>query len=121
MIAITDTSPLLYLVWIEKAWILPELFTKVLSPSAVVVELQHAKTPALVRDWIEKPPNWLEIHSPKSLWVNPKLGPGELSAISLALESAPCHLLIDDRDAALAGALGDGWIHGWGMRVAHDF
>jgi len=26
-----------------------------------------------------------------------------------------------DRDAALAGTLGDGWIHGWGMRVAHDF
>jgi len=25
------------------------------------------------------------------------------------------------RDAALAGSLGDGWIHGWGMRFAHDF
>lgn len=25
------------------------------------------------------------------------------------------------RDAALAGDLGDGWIHGFGMRVAHDF
>ncbi len=25
------------------------------------------------------------------------------------------------RDAALAGDLGDGWIHGWGIRLAHDF
>jgi phosphate-selective porin OprO/OprP len=25
------------------------------------------------------------------------------------------------RDAALAGNLGDGWIHGFGIRVAHDF
>jgi hypothetical protein len=25
------------------------------------------------------------------------------------------------RDAALAGDLGDGWIHGSGIRVAHDF
>jgi phosphate-selective porin OprO/OprP len=25
------------------------------------------------------------------------------------------------RDAALAGSLGDGWIHGWGIRVANDF
>lgn len=25
------------------------------------------------------------------------------------------------RDAPLAGNLGDGWIHGWGIRVAHDF
>jgi phosphate-selective porin OprO/OprP len=25
------------------------------------------------------------------------------------------------RDAPLAGELGDGWIHGWGIRVAHDF
>jgi phosphate-selective porin OprO/OprP len=26
-----------------------------------------------------------------------------------------------DRDAPLAGDLGDGWIHGWGIRLAHDF
>jgi phosphate-selective porin OprO/OprP len=25
------------------------------------------------------------------------------------------------RDAPLAGELGDGWIHGWGVRFAHDF
>lgn len=25
------------------------------------------------------------------------------------------------RDAPLPGNLGDGWIHGWGIRVAHDF
>ena len=25
------------------------------------------------------------------------------------------------RDAALVGDLGDGWIHGWGVRMAHDF
>jgi phosphate-selective porin OprO/OprP len=25
------------------------------------------------------------------------------------------------RDAPLAGGAGDGWVHGWGIRVAHDF
>jgi hypothetical protein len=25
------------------------------------------------------------------------------------------------RDAPLAGDIGDGLIHGWGMRLAHDF
>jgi hypothetical protein len=25
------------------------------------------------------------------------------------------------RDAPLAGDVGDGMIHGWGMRLAHDF
>ena len=26
-----------------------------------------------------------------------------------------------DRNAALPGDVGDGWIHGWGTRLAHDF
>jgi phosphate-selective porin OprO/OprP len=29
--------------------------------------------------------------------------------------------MLTDRDAALAGDLGDGLIHGWGIRLAHDF
>lgn len=29
--------------------------------------------------------------------------------------------MLTDRDAALAGDLGDGLIHGWGVRFAHDF
>jgi phosphate-selective porin OprO/OprP len=29
--------------------------------------------------------------------------------------------MVTDRDAALSGDLGDGLIHGWGIRFAHDF
>jgi predicted nucleic acid-binding protein len=98
MIAISDTSPLLYLVWIQHEQFLPRLFDQVLLPPAVVVELEHPKAPDLARNWIANPPSWVVIRAPSSHFEDPNLGPGEVSAIALAMDCSPCQLLMDDRD-----------------------
>jgi len=46
---VADTTPLNYLVLIQAAEILPNLYRTVLIPPAVKAELAHANTPAIVR------------------------------------------------------------------------
>jgi len=53
---VADTTPLNYLVLIQAAEILPNLYRTVLIPPAVKAELAHANTPAIVRAWISQPP-----------------------------------------------------------------
>ena len=62
---VADTTPLNYLVLIQAADILPNLYRRVLIPPAVKAELAHANTPAIVRAWISQPPQWLEVVSLK--------------------------------------------------------
>jgi signal transduction histidine kinase len=62
---VADTTPLNYLVLIQAADILPELYRTVLIPPAVKAELAHANTPAVVHAWISQPPPWLEVVSLK--------------------------------------------------------
>jgi len=66
VIVVSDTSPLNYLVLIEQVQVLPVLFGRVVVPPAVMAELQHAGTPAVVRAWAASPPPWLEIRPPAS-------------------------------------------------------
>src|SRR5207253_8130401 len=61
MIVIADTSPLHYLILLERAEVLQHLYGRVIIPEAVVRELQAQKTPAVVRRWITSPPEWLQI------------------------------------------------------------
>src|SRR5467141_1064119 len=63
---VADTTPLNYLVLIQAADILPNLYRRVLIPPAVKAELAHANTPAIVRAWISQAPPWLEVVSLKS-------------------------------------------------------
>ena|SRR5258708_6016206 len=63
---VADTTPLNYLVLIQAADILPELYRTVLIPPAVKAELAHANTPAVVRAWISQPPAWLEVVKPET-------------------------------------------------------
>ena len=58
---VADTTPLNYLVLIQAAEILPNLYGTVLIPPAVKAELAHTNTPAIVRAWISQPPQWLEV------------------------------------------------------------
>lgn len=58
---VADTTPLNYLVLIQAADILPELYRTVLIPPAVKAELTHTNTPAVVREWISQPPAWLKL------------------------------------------------------------
>jgi hypothetical protein len=56
MRAITNDTPLWYLVFLGYETSLRDLFTHLTVPPAVVTELQHAKTPARVRTWMASPP-----------------------------------------------------------------
>lgn len=100
MIVIADTTPINYLVLIEQADILRELYGRVMIPQAVFTELQSSDTPEAVREWVAKSPEWLEVHQ-----VNVpldaaliKLGAGESEAIALAEQLRADAIIIDERD-----------------------
>jgi predicted nucleic acid-binding protein len=48
VIAVSDTSPLCYLILIAKIDLLPKLFGQISVPRAVVDELRHDDAPELV-------------------------------------------------------------------------
>lgn len=100
MIVVSDTSPLNYLVLIDAIDILPRLFQRVFIPATVSSELQHQRTPELVRAWAESPPSWLEVRSPLHSLTLPGLHRGESDAIVLAEEMGADRFLVDERDAA---------------------
>lgn len=50
MIVVSDAGPLRYLVLIDQAEVLHELYGQVIVPQAVFAELQRASTPTLVRE-----------------------------------------------------------------------
>ena len=85
---------------IQAAEILPNLYGKILIPSAVRAELAHANTPDIVRTWISHPPTWLEVVSLKQAVDSAQahLDAGEREAISLASELQVGLLLMDERD-----------------------
>ena len=100
MIVVADTTPLNYLVLIGHIGILPKLFDQILVPRAVVLELRHPDAPIEVRDWIAKPPKWLNVR--RIVRVEPALeylGAGEQQAITLALRAGVDAILIDERVA----------------------
>jgi len=100
MIVIADTTPLNYLILINHVDLLATLFGSTLVPQSVFEELSRAKTPAAVREWMAKPPSWLQVRSaPKS--ADPSLNtldPGERDAIILALELLADLVLMDDAE-----------------------
>jgi hypothetical protein len=59
MIAVADTSPLNYLVLIDRIRILPRLFEHVIVPAGVIGELQHPRSPPPVAAWAAHPPEWV--------------------------------------------------------------
>ena len=100
MIVVADTSPLRYLVLIQRIDVLPTLYGRVIVPPAVIAELAQEHTPATVRAWLSDPPNWLSVRAPKNATIAEAitLGPGEQAAIALAEELSADALLMDDRD-----------------------
>ncbi len=97
MIVVADTSPINYLVLIAQIDLLAELYTRILIPPAVLAELKHPSAPKPVRDWVDNTPMWLEVLSPKSSLILPKLDLGETEAIALATELHADVVLIDDQ------------------------
>lgn len=96
-LVIADTSPVNYLILINRIEILPRLFTKVVLPSAVETELAAKDAPAEVRAWIAKPPGWIEIINAPFVTSPAGIHRGEAAAIALASALSAELLLIDDR------------------------
>ena len=85
MIVVSDTSPLNDLVLIDLQHLLPELFERILIPSAVRDELQSAGAPEAIVQFMVAAPAWLEIRHVSA--VDSKLqhlDRGEREAITLA-------------------------------------
>ena len=103
MIVVSDTSPLNYLVLIDLQHILPELFERILIPSAVRDELQSAGAPEAIVQFMAAAPAWLETRQVSA--VDPQLqhlDRGEREAISLAASLSVGSVLIDERKGRLA-------------------
>ena len=83
---------------IEHADVLPALFGSILILAIVGEELQHSRTPPLVRGWMSTPPPWLDVRSPQQTPEAPllRLGAGKRDAILLAREIGANLLLMDD-------------------------
>ena len=61
MIAVSDASPLHYLILLGHADSLPAIFKQVPIPPAVLCELQHPDAPVRVRDWLLTLPEWISL------------------------------------------------------------
>jgi predicted nucleic acid-binding protein len=97
MIVAADTSPINYLVPIAQIDLLAGLYTRIPIPPAVLAELKRPLAPKPVRDWVDNAPRWLEVQSPKSSLILPKLDLGETEAIALATEVHAEVVLIDEQ------------------------
>lgn len=102
IVAVSDTSPLNYLVLCRTIDVLPRLFGKVVVPPSVLKELSHEDSPAAVNAWTAALPPWVEIQVVAQEDLALKLHPGERDAISLAMEIHADIVLLDDRAARTA-------------------
>lgn len=100
MLVIADNTPLRYLILLEVVDILPALYGRIIIPPAVLQELQHPRTPPLVRATMANLPAWLAIVQTTGIAdaALAELDAGERDAILLAQELHADVLLIDEGD-----------------------
>ncbi len=116
MTAVSNTSPLNYLVLIDLQDVLPVLFDRVLIPGAVRRELEAHAAPEPIRRWMAADAPWLETLPVSDVSVDlEQLGAGEREAIRLAEVTEKAVVLLDekkarriarDRGLAVSGTLG---------------
>jgi len=106
MIVVADSGPLHYLILLEHIELLRRFYGQVLVPEPVAGELSAAAAPAVVRDWITKPPTWVDVRPVPSdavSMIRYDLDLGERAAIALA-ETMHADLLLIDEAAGRAEA-----------------
>ena len=86
MIVVADTSPFVVLVNIGCIHVLPTLFTEILIPPRVALELASPRRPEGVKTFIASSPDWLQIVTPSSTEVILGLAEEETAAITLAMD-----------------------------------
>ena len=100
MIAVSNTTPLRYLIAIEHEHLLGKLFETVFVPAAVHEELTEARTPENVRRRVLSLPSWYEVRvvqdSQETAFPLPSHR-GEREAILLAEMLRPDTILIDEQ------------------------
>lgn len=101
MSAVSDTSPICYLILIEAIDLLPQIYGQVIIPTAVQIELASAKAPSRVRNWLKEKPEWLTVQQvlATSDAALKRLDVGECEAILLAEALSADVVLIDERAA----------------------
>ena len=118
MKAVSNTTPLRYLIAIEQEHLLGKLFERVFVPAAVHEELTDARTPETVRRRVAFLPAWFEVRTvdeTRTPTFPVTLHRGERQAILLAEAVRADVLLIDEqvgrtialsRNIPLSGTLG---------------
>jgi predicted nucleic acid-binding protein len=100
MKAVSNTTPLRYLIAIEQEHLLGQLFEKVLIPVAVHEELTDSRTPETVRGRVLSMPAWFEVRTVQGTQTTTfpvTLHRGERQAILLAEALRAGVLLIDEQ------------------------
>src|ERR1700691_2458375 len=100
MIAVSNTTPLRYLIAIEQQHLLGQLFETVFVPAAVHEELTEARTPENVRLRVLSLPAWYEVRAVDGIHETAfpvALHRGEREAILLAETLRPDVILIDEQ------------------------
>jgi len=101
-IVVADAGPLHYLILIDCADTLQNLFDRVLVPFAVRNELLHLNTPDKVKNWISSARPWLSFEAVPAPRAIAGLHAGEAEALQLALLSKADGILMDDLDGRAA-------------------
>jgi predicted nucleic acid-binding protein len=96
-LVVADTTPVNYLVLCEAIEVLRPIYNHVVLPTAVFHELNHERTPHIVRNWVNSLPEWVAVKTPSRPDTHTNLGLGEREAIALAQELKATELLIDER------------------------
>jgi predicted nucleic acid-binding protein len=107
MRAVSNTTPLRYLIAIELEHLLGQLFEKVFVPIAVHEELTDSRTPETVRGRILSMPAWFEVRTvqeTETATFPVTLHRGERQAILLA-EALPADVLLIDEQIGRTIAL----------------
>lgn len=98
MIAVSDTSPINYLLLIDCIHVLPALFERIVVPQAVFAELGSLAEPERIQHWLANHPRWFRVQTFQG--TDPslqQLDPGERDAILLA-ESLDADLILLDEN-----------------------